>query len=172
MLIRTADDQGLSQVVALMPLYMSETYGAEWHGSEDAIRAAVAAEKLQVLTASRAERIAGFIAWTPAYDLHWCISGGAVADLYVRRGARGRAVALRLLAAAAASISRDGGAFLRGTAVDRGAGRKLYGRVAVCSSTTECTVGGRAFRQLAELENAPARELVERLPVVPLNYEP
>jgi ribosomal protein S18 acetylase RimI-like enzyme len=94
-----------------------------------------------------------------------------VLDLYVRPEARGRAVALRLLAAAAAQLRREGGAFLRGTAVGTGAAKQLYDRVAICNPTTECTVSGRGFRELADLENASRRDLVQRLPNADSNYE-
>jgi GNAT superfamily N-acetyltransferase len=172
MTIEPADPRRLSQVAALMPLYMAEAYGAAWHGSEEALRAAAAEGALRILVAANgAETVAGFIAWTPAYDLHWCVAGGAVLDLYVRPEARGRAVAIRLLAAAAARLRLDGGAFLRGTALDTGPGKELYSRAAVCNPATECTLSGRAFRELAELERLPARELVRRLPNAAWNYE-
>jgi GNAT superfamily N-acetyltransferase len=172
MTIEPVDPGRLSQVAALMPLYMSEAYGAEWRGSEEALQVAAAEGTLRILVAAnRAEGVAGFIAWTPAYDLHWCVAGGAVLDLYVCPEARGRAVAIRLLAAAAAQLRLDGGAFLRGTALDTGRGKALYGRTAVCNPTMECTLSGRAFRELAELEKLPARELVRRLPSAAWNYE-
>lgn len=173
MTIRPPDDHALSQLADLMPIYMSESYGVEWHGSEDALRSAVTLGTLRVLVAtSRPGRIDGFIAWTAAFDLHWCVPGGTVLDLYVRREARGRAVSVRLLAAAAAQVGIEGGTFLRGTAVDAGTGKQLYGRAAVCNSTTECTVSGRAFRELAALERLTSREIVQRFPDKAGNYEP
>ena len=172
MTIRSPDKHNLAELAALMPRYMSETYATEWHGSEQALRSAVAAGTLQMLVAAhRAQTIIGFVAWTSAYDLHWCVTGATILDLYVCPEARGRAVALRLLAAVAAKVQGDGGRFLRGTAVDTGSGTQLYGRAAVCNTTTECTVGGRAFRELAELENLPSRELLLRLPDAAWNYE-
>lgn len=171
MTIRPPDDVGLSEMAILMPRYMSEAYGAEWHGSVQALRTAVAAGALRILIARRrAMRIAGFIAWTSAYDLHWCATGGTVLDLYVCPEARGHAVAIRLLAAAANRVCMNGGTFLRGTAIDTGSGRKLYGRAAVCDATAECTIGGRALRELAALEQMPSRELVQRLPAPTSNY--
>jgi hypothetical protein len=114
---------------------MAESYGVEWRGSEQALRIALAARRLQILVA------------------------------------RGNAVALRLLAAAAAQLRREGGTFLRGTAVGIGSAEKLYGRAAICNFTTECIVRGRAFRELADLESAPLRELAQRLPNADSNYE-
>jgi GNAT superfamily N-acetyltransferase len=166
-------DATLAEIAALMPLYMAEAYGVDWHGSEQALRAATADGSLRILAATTGpDACVGFVAWTPSYDLHWCVSGGTILDLYVRQEARGRAVALRLLAAAAVQIRSDGGKFIRGTALDTGPGKQLYGRTAVCTATTECTVSGRAFRQLTKLANVPPREIVRRLPDESWNYEP
>lgn len=172
MTIVRPDDHGLSQVAALMPRYMAEAYGASWHGSAEALRSAVAKDEVRILVArSRAGRIDGFVAWTSGYDLHWCVAGGVILDLYVCPEARGRAVAIRLLAAAAGQVRTAGGTFLRGTALVTGRGKKLYSRAAVCSETTECTVSGRALRELAELETLPSRDLLKRLPEAAWNYE-
>lgn len=91
--------------------------------------------------------------------------------MYVEPAFRGRAVGIRLLAAAAASIQDGGGVFLRGMAVPDASVRKLYARAAVCRDTSECTLSGRAFRRLVDLRGLRLRELATSLPEVSWNYE-
>lgn len=173
MTVRPARDGDAAKLAELLRLYMRETYDTEWHGSEAALRGGGPDVQFRMNVAlDSTQTVVGFVAWSPAYDLHWCVSGGVVLDLYVRPSARGRTMALRLLSSVASAVRAGGGSFLRGRAVDSTGAARLYARAAVCESGLECTLSGRAFRQLAELENSPTRELVRSLPDRSWNYEP
>lgn len=157
--------------IPLLQSYMQEAYGVEWSGSAEALHAAALGQKCTVLLASTADRGGvGFIAWTPSYDLHHCVSGVDVLDLYVVPAMRSRGVALVLACAMAAEELGRGAIYMKGTALEGGAGRRLYGRFAVCDASG-CIVGGRAFRRLAELAGRPVREIARSLPERAWNYE-
>ena len=163
-----------TDVVPLAPLlesYMRETYGAPWNGSVERLHADALGQRCTICVAAAPdESLAGFLAWAPSYDLHHCVTGAEALDLYVAPRWRGRGIALQLGCAAAAEIARGGGLFLKGTAVETGSGRRLYGRFGVCDAAG-CIVGGRAFRRLAELAGRSAREILRGLPERAWNYE-
>ena len=156
---------------ALFADYMKETYAAAWRGSATAFIAAVERNDVHIAVALNVEQLTGFIAWTRGYDLHHCVSGGFVIDAYVKPGFRGHGIAVALAAATADQVHRSGGVFLRTTAVENEAVRKLYSRSATCWETRECNIGGRAFRHLAHLHGKPVREMVTSLPEVSWNFE-
>jgi GNAT superfamily N-acetyltransferase len=107
----------------------------------------------------------------PSYDLHHCVAGAEVLDLYVAPEARGRGLALALACAVAAAVAQDGGTYLKGGAVERGTGRRLYAKLAVCWPSGDCYVSGRAFRRLAALAGQPLRTMIRGLPPMAWNYE-
>lgn len=157
--------------IPLLQAYMREAYDVEWSGSAEALHADALGEKCTVLLASTADGIVvGFVAWTPSYDLHHCVSGVEVLDLYVVPAMRSRGVALALACALAADGMDRGAVYMKGTALEGGAGLRLYSRFAVCDAGG-CIVGGRAFRRLAELAGRPVREIARSLPDRAWNYE-
>jgi GNAT superfamily N-acetyltransferase len=169
--VRAAEPGDVPALVALLEAYMRETYGDTWHGSAQALERDAFGRACRMAVATRDGRLTGFVAWASSYDLHHCIHGCDVLDLYVAPDARGRGVAVALLCFAAAEVRAEGGAYMRGGAVDTGSGARLYGRFGMCGAGTNCTVGGRAFRRLAELAGRPIREVARSLPERAWNYE-
>lgn len=91
--------------------------------------------------------------------------------MFVASSARGKGTGPALVCAIAAQVQQQGGAFLRGQAVDKASVRKLYNRVAMTCATEECTIGGRAFRAVAALASQPAKDIVRAVPAKGWNYE-
>ncbi len=150
---------------------MQEGYQDSWHGSAEALRRDALGQQSTVHLATAADgQLLGFLAWTASYDLHHCVSGAEVMDLYVIPQWRGQGVALILGCAAAAEILRSGGRYMKGTVVEKGSAGQLYRRFGVCDASG-CTVAGRALRRLAELAGRSAREIAQRLPERSWNYE-
>ena len=169
--IRSVSQDDLQALPAILRAYMRETYDAVWHGSAEALARDVAAGRCGILVAEAEGEVVGVVAWTRSYDLHHCVAGGEVIDLYVVPAQRGRGIAPALLCAAAEAVRADGGSYIKGAAVPTGAGGRLYGRVAVCHPEAACIVGGRAFRHLAGLAGRPPREVLRSLPDRAWNHE-
>jgi GNAT superfamily N-acetyltransferase len=149
----------------LIDACMRELFAKSWSGTGAQLAADLAAGHIAIALA----RDAGFISWAPGYDLHHCVRGGEVADLYVTPAARGSGLVAQLVAFACAEVARSGGVFLRGTAVASAA--PLYRRVAWSWSSDEIILGGRAFRALADLAGQPARTIVRGLPPPAWNHQ-
>lgn len=166
--IRLAEAADVGALAALNDAYMRETYRRAWNGTEAQLAADLAAGVVRVaITAARD----AFVAWHAAYDLHHCIRGGSINDLYVAPPVRGRGVAPALLAFAAARVQEAGGIYLVGTA-SGSLGAPLYARAAHGGATVEFILGGRAFRQVASLAGAGPRAIARGLPPVAWNVEP
>jgi GNAT superfamily N-acetyltransferase len=114
----------------------------------------------------------GFAAFSRAYDLHHCVAGGVVLDLYVAPSHRGFGVALALVAAVANRVRDRGGVFVKGQAVEHPGLRETYERIAMSFPGADCIVGGRAFRALAALDGQAPRAMVRGLPDRAWNSEP
>lgn len=169
--VRPLAPSDIPAVAALMETYLRETYGARWHGSTEALHRDALGDKCSVHVAVSVDAaVVGFIAWTPSYDLHHCVPGAEVLDLYVQPAWRGRGVALLLACAAAADVARAGGLYMKGGAVETGTALHLYRRFGVCDGAN-CIVSGRAFRRLAELAGRSVREVVRSLPETSWNHE-
>ena len=162
---------GVDELVPLLRAYMQETYSDRWHGTAAALGTDLRDRCAIEVAVSAADDLVAFLAWAPSYDLHHCVSGADVLDLYVVPPWRGRGVAVALMCAVAARVSKAGGVYLKGTAVAGGTGRRLYDRIAVCTATQDCIVGGRAFRRLASLAGEPVRAMIAGLPAADWNYE-
>src|SRR5262245_16786556 len=156
----------------LLQTYMGEALSTAWGGAVDALERDVSAGRVNILVADENEALIGFAAWTSSYDLHHCVSGGEVLDVYVTPGRRGRGVAVALLAAAANEVRRAGGTYLKGLVVAERAGRRLYQRLGVSFPGKHCYVSGRAFRALGDLAGQPPREILRTLPDKGWNREP
>jgi GNAT superfamily N-acetyltransferase len=167
--VRPAAASDGAALASLISDYMHETYDRPWGGSLDALTRD--ASRVECLLALDAVPI-GFAAWTPAYDLHHCMPGGDLIDLYVAPSHRARGVAAMLVAAAADRIRARGGRYLSGLGVASQVTGKLYARLAMQFPGAACIVGGRAFRALADLAGKPAREIVRGLPDKSWNYQP
>ena len=156
----------------LLQQYMLETFSLPWQGSEERLRADGFGAHCQVMLAVRGDEPIGFAAWRGAYDLHNCVSGAEVIDMYVVPACRGRAVAIALLAAVAREVARTGGKYIRGSSVETRAIERMYARFARCFPGADCYLGGRAFRAMAELHGRSSREMMRGLPRQEWNYEP
>src|SRR5262249_30027140 len=139
-------------VAALLRAYMLETYHEEWRGSVNRLLQDGFGAHFRALIAMLADQAVGFLAWERAYDLHHCLTGGHVLDLYVIHRHRGRGVAVQLLAQAAGIIHSEDGRFVKGGAVESGTGSRLYGRFAPAFGN-DYILGGKAFRHLAAQSN-------------------
>lgn len=170
--IREASPADVHAVAALLREYMRETYDDEWRGSVNGLLQDGFGARFHALIAVLAdEALVGLLAWEKSYDLHHCLSGGHILDLYVARRHRARGIAVQLIATAAGVVHSEGGAFIKGGAVDSGTGARLYGRFAPAFGN-DYILGGKAFRHLAAQSNLPVRKLVRSMPRKEWNFEP
>lgn len=169
--IRDATAEDAQALVPLLDANVRALGGTRWLGSPERLVADVlAGSAARLAVAARDQRLVAFIAWAPAYDLHHCVRGAEVCDLYVDPGTRGVGLATQLLAHACARVAQGGGVYIRGTAT-RGA-VPLYARVAWGWDCREMILGGRAFRTLAALAGASPKTLARGLPDPAWNHEP
>src|SRR5262245_13968973 len=126
-----------------------------------------------MLAADGGDRPVGFAAWRMTYDLHHAVAGGEIPDMFVARVFRGRALAVRLIAAVARAVRAAGGLYVKGEALQDDLARlRLVRRLAVGFPAESVYVSGRAFRVLADLADADTRTLVARLPTAAMSREP
>jgi GNAT superfamily N-acetyltransferase len=170
-LIRETGPDDVHVVAALLRSYMLETYHHEWRGNVDGLLQDGCGARFRALIATLADEAVGFVAWERSYDLHHCLSGGHILDLYVGPGHRARGVAVQLIARVAGVIHGEGGAFVKGGAVDSGTGSRLYGRFAPAFGN-DYILGGKAFRHLAAQSSLQMRKLVRAMPKRAWNFEP
>lgn len=116
------------------------------------------------------EKLVGFAAWLPSYDLHHCVHGAALIDLYVDPAYRCRGLGPALICAIAAEITGLGWEFMRGQALS-GRAARLYERCAVRFGTNEYNVSGKALQRLASLAGKSARAIFQGLPTREMNHE-
>ena len=169
--IRPARQEDVPELAVLMVSYMRETYDDAWHGSPEALPRDGFGAEFEMHVATANGELIGVVAWRKTYDLHHCMSGAEVIDMFVRPGSRGRSIGPALVCGVAAEALQRGAKFLRGQAVHDPGVRRLYERVAVTSVTLECTLSGRAFRSLAGLAHASPRTLARSVPDRSWNYE-
>lgn len=170
--IRPAIATDAPAVALLLDEYMRELFDQAWSGTAEALARDGFGLHFDLVVVTYVDAPLGFAAWRSTYDLHHCVRGAEIMDLYVRRALRGRGVALQLVAAVAATVRVRGGAFIKGQAVGPATTRRLYERVAVAFEGSDCIVGGRAFRTLAEHAGKPARAIIRGLPLKSWNFEP
>jgi GNAT superfamily N-acetyltransferase len=171
-LIRHAIPADIPKLSELLDIYMQETFQKAWRGTPQQLKQDCFGAEFEMLVAETLEReTIAFAAWKTSYDLHCCLKGGEVIDLFVCREHRGRGVAMNLLIAVANEIEKSGGVYIKGQPVN-GIAERLYQRCARCFPAAECFVSGRAFRRLAELSGKGLREIVRGLPEQSWNYEP
>ncbi len=160
---RSATPADCALVACLLHDYMHETYSSTWHGSASKLNRDGFGAHFNMTVADVAQEIVGFVAWRSTYDLHHCMPGMEVIDMFVGPGDRGRGIAACLLACVAAQGAGAGATFMTGGAVDRGSARRLYGR-STMSYGGQAYLSGRAFRAFAELAGASPRQLIKSLP--------
>jgi GNAT superfamily N-acetyltransferase len=119
----------------------------------------------------RAGSLVGFAAMVDDYDLHHCVRGLRVIDMYVAAAHRGRCLGAVLLAQVAQHALGKCLGYVRGEAVPTATTRRLFERTLLRFGDTY-NLSGKALRRLAELRDAPLRELVRGLPTREMNVEP
>jgi GNAT superfamily N-acetyltransferase len=118
--IRPATVEDVPALAALLDAYMQEVFSSRWHGSRDALIAdGFGAKFATILAESSDGQVVAFVAWQHSYDLHHCVPGVEVIDMYVAPAFRGRAVSLLLIAELASQVRAFGGLFVKGQAVTR-----------------------------------------------------
>jgi GNAT superfamily N-acetyltransferase len=170
-LIREVGPDDVHILAALLRAYMLETYHDEWRGSVNGLLQDGFGARFRALIATLADQAVGFAAWERSYDLHHCLGGGHILDLYVAHRHRARGIAVQLIARAAGVIHSEGGAFIKGGAVEGGTGSRLYGRFAPAFGN-DYILGGKAFRHLAAQSSLPVRKLARSLPKREWSFEP
>lgn len=171
--IRIATPDDILGLEKLLIAFMQETFQRSWSGtSQKLAQDGFGAEFEMVVAEAENQKLIAFAAWTSAYDLHHCLKGGTVIDLFVTPAHRGRGVAIKLIIKIATQIQQQGGVFITGQAVENPSVQRLYQRCAHCFPGAECYVSGRAFRRLTELSGQSMRDLVRNLPEPAWNYDP
>jgi GNAT superfamily N-acetyltransferase len=171
--LRTASPADAEAMAPPLDAYVRETYGGSWGGSIENVRDDLTRKLVRMIMAEcSAGEIIGFIAAVDTYDLHWCVAGTEIIDLYVDPRHRGRGVALLLAIRLANETLSRRGSFLKGGAVDNAIVRRFYDRITMTLPGGESYLSGRAFRHFAGLEGRPLREIVRDLPDKSWNTEP
>lgn len=171
--IHNAMPDDIPNLEKLLTAFMQETFQSPWGGTPQKLAHDGFGTEFQMVVAEvENHQLIAFGAWKPSYDLHHCIKGGEVIDLYVDPAYRGWGVAIKLMMAIATQIQQQGGVYIRGQAVENPAVQRLYQRCAHCFPTVECYVSGRAFRRLTELSGKEIRDVARNLPKLAWNYEP
>jgi len=172
-LIRKANPGDVPPLAKLLADYMQETCRGAWGGNAVLLDQHLIEKAVEIFLAETSSgEIVGFLAWSFSYDLHWCMKGAFIVDLYVCPQYRGRGAAVLLATELAAEIQKQGGTHLKGGAVETPAVHRLYRRIAMGLGENEYYVSGRAFRHLASLSGKGLREIVKNLPEPAWNCEP
>src|SRR5688572_22210370 len=128
-MIRNATRHDVVRLAAMLGDYMRGTYHGEWGGNVRLLEQHLAEKDVEILVAETAAgEITGFLAWAACYDLHWCMKGAMIIDLYVCPAKRGRGLAVLLSINLAKEVERRGGTFMKGGPVEDQAVHRLYGR--------------------------------------------
>lgn len=171
---RPFEPRDAEAAAALFAAYMQEIFARPNALTPDVLRRDGQGLHFRLmLAAGHDDRPVGFAAWRMTYDLHHAVAGGEIPDLFVAPPFRGRALAVRLIAAVARAVRAEGGRYVKGEALQDDLARlRLVRRLAVGFPAESVYVSGRAFRQLAELADADTRTLVARLPTAAMSREP
>lgn len=166
----TIDD--LDHVAALMDDYVRQNLNMpSWPCSIATFKRDYASSCFRMTVIHSDEKLVGFAAWQPSYDLHHCVHGALFIDLYIDLAHRCRGLGMALIRAITAEITRLGWEFMRGSALS-GQAVRLYERFAVRFGNNEYNVSGKALRQLASLVGKSQRAILQGLPIRDMNYQP
>jgi hypothetical protein len=78
-MVRAAAQRDVPALVELLEAYMQETFRGSWPGSAEALRRDGFGREFEIQIAVTGDgRVIGFAAWTKSYDLHHCLTGGAI----------------------------------------------------------------------------------------------
>jgi GNAT superfamily N-acetyltransferase len=171
---RLFEPRDVAAVAKLFDVYMAELFR---HGNamtpEILLRDGQGRYFHLMLAVDRADAPVGFAAWQTEYDLHNAVYGGHIADFFVTRSHRGQGLAIRLAAAVAGAVAKDGGVFIKGDVLEDDLRRlHLMRRITVGYAAQSVYVGGRGFRELAALVDADLKTLVRKLPSAEASRDP
>lgn len=171
--IRNSTLDDIPELEKILTAFMQETFQRSWGGTPHKLaQDGFGAEFEMMVAAADNQKLIAFAAWQSSYDLHHCIKGGEMMDMFVAPAHRGRGVAVQLVIAIATQIQQQGGSYIKGQTVENPSVQRLYQRCARCFPGADCYVSGRAFRRLTELSGQNLREVVKNLPEQAWNYEP
>lgn len=163
--VRLAIEADTEAVAKLLEEYVRSELHGKWLGSIERLREDGLGRCFELLLACSSEGDpVGLLAFAPDYDLHACVRGARLLDLYVQSEWRGRGVAAVLLAGAAGEIAERGGRYMKGSAQPNAAVIRLYNRCAVPFHGPEFTLSAKAFRHLAGLAGSDPRHIAANLP--------
>jgi len=87
--VRATEQSDIPALVQLLETYMLETFKVLWRGSAEALRRDGFGREFEIHVAVTDDgHVIGFVAWTKSYDLHHCLTGGDILDLYVAPASR------------------------------------------------------------------------------------
>ena len=113
--VRAADQRDVPTLVQLLAAYIHETFQVAWQEPAEALRRDGFGQAFECQDAMTGDDwVIGFVAWTKSYDLHHCMTGGSILDLYVSPESRGRGVVPALVCTVAAEMLRRGGTYVEG----------------------------------------------------------
>jgi GNAT superfamily N-acetyltransferase len=162
MVVRAASESDMAALATMLSTYMAEAMARAWAGSVAALQRDGLGREFYTHIAFASDKQIGFACWHRIYNVHYCVPGGEVTDMFVEPAFRNRGVALLLVAAVAKQVQSLGGQFLRGRSDPQL--ERLYKRFAVIVPGAECYLGGPTFESLAMLSARPLREIVRALP--------
>jgi GNAT superfamily N-acetyltransferase len=171
--IRNATPNDIPDLEKLLTAFMQATFQRPWEGTTQKLAQDGFGTEFQMVVAeAENQQLVAFAAWIASYDLHHCIKGGEIIDMFVDPVHRGRGLAIQLIMAIATQIQQQGGVYIKGQAVENPSAQRLYQRCARCFPGADCYVSGRAFRRLTELSGQRLRDVMRNLPEPAWNYEP
>jgi len=173
MRIRPFEPQDAAAVADLFADYMQEVYGEPNAMSPDVLLRDMGTHFSMLVAVDGADQPIGFLAWRPTYDLHNAVAGGEIADLFVARAHRGRALSVRLVAFVARAVLAQGGTYIcTGVLVDDARRLRLVRRMTVGFAAETVYLSGRGLRELAQLADADLKTLAANLPSPAASREP
>ena len=111
--IRNATLEDTPNLQKLLMAFMQETFQRPWGGTPQKLEQdGLGAEFQMVIAEAENYPLVAFAAWISSYDLHYCMKGGQVIDLFVEPAHRGRGIAVRLITEIALQIQQQGGVYI------------------------------------------------------------
>jgi GNAT superfamily N-acetyltransferase len=132
-MIRLASVLDAKALAPIVQRYVEEAFSSNWGGTESRLLEALDTRHVRILITVNGDELVGFAALLDDYDLHHCVRGLRVIDLYVVPAQRGRCIGATLLAHVAHHALSGGFAYIRGEAVPSAAARRLFGRISNAS---------------------------------------
>ena len=166
--VRVAMASDMPEMGSLLGRYMGEFLGRPWEGSAAELRDGLGRD-FHAVIACTGYAMVGFAVWHNTYDVHHCLPGGEISDMYVLPQNRGKGIAPTLIAMVASQVLRTGGRFVKGR-IDKAA-EPFYRKVAIVCEGSESYISGRAFRTLAGRAEAVPQRTIRRFPALSENFE-